>query len=63
MNLIFSVIFLTEPEDSVAKSEDVFVGGVARIREFFNLQQRSVAIGCLDEGSLKNPEIVFLMNF
>ena len=53
--LIFSVIFLAEPKNSVAKPENVFVGSMSWIRKFLNLEQRSFSIGRLYERSLQNP--------
>jgi hypothetical protein len=36
--LIFPVIFLTEPENPIAKPKDVFVRSMTGVGEFLNLQ-------------------------
>ena len=54
-HLVLPVVFLTEPQDPIAKPEDVLVGRVPGIRQLLDLEQGSIPVSGFDERGLEDP--------
>lgn len=56
-NLVLPVVLLAEPQDPVAEAEDVLIGGVPRVVQLLDLQER-FTVSCLLEGALGEARIL-----